>query len=297
MPAPGGHRKLVRCERIFKLALEILPYTDEIGLFRQYHFNVPNDDPSNTVVLKSPNKIQQCPSDPNPFEVLTPDVSAPDAMTSSYRGVAGRGWYDQTGPTESYWDSAKATAADNMSLKDRGPLSVVVTRDGQIGTGKSACVMSNLASDPVRFKQITDGTSKTMMIGEYTTVTKADSGKSRSAMWANSVFGLNLGSISLPGSCRGNALGCPLTAINANTPTGGTGTQVTLDPDYNKCVDWTYPSFPQPCKRTFTGVHGGGTGINFVYADGSVHGLSTLTDIRILSCMATIAGGETVNMP
>ena len=73
------------------------------------------------------------------------------------------------------------------------------------------------------------------------------------------------------------------------------GTQITLDPDYNKCADRTNPGFPQPCKRTFAGVHGGGNGINFVFVDGSVQTMTTTGDIRILSCLATIAGRETIS--
>jgi prepilin-type processing-associated H-X9-DG protein len=162
--------------------------------------------------------------------------------------------------------------------------------------------MSLLSSEPVKIKQVTDGTSKTMLIGEYTTTTKPGTvvyngityDLSRAAYWANSVFGLNLAEISLPDACRTNPMNCSLTIVNDNKPGGGQGTQVTLDPDYNKCADWTYSNFPQPCKRSFTGVHGGGTGINFVFVDGSVHSLTSLMDIRILAALTTISGGETV---
>jgi len=274
-------------------ALEILPFMDELPLFRQYRFDLSNSDAVNTPVLKSRVKLQECPSDPNSPEVQTPEVSAPDAMTSSYRGVAGRGWYVQTGLTEAYWDSFKAGAnGENMQLTDRGALPVVVTSNGQIGGGKMNCMMSILSNQPVKFKQITDGTSKSLLIGEYTTSTRPAAGKSRSAMWANSVFGINLGDVNLPDACRTNPLGCSLSIVNNNGPSGGPGTAVTLDPDYAKCEAWTYPSFAQPCKRTFTGFHGGGVGINFVYCDGSVHRLTNTMDIRILSALATVGGGE-----
>jgi prepilin-type processing-associated H-X9-DG protein len=212
-------------------------------------------------------------------------------MTGSYRGVAGRGWDVQANPAEAYWDSPKAAAADRMSVNDRGALPVVVTANGQIGAGKVNCTMSNLSNQPVKFKQITDGTSKSLLIGEYTTSTQPGQ-YSRSGFWANSVFGLNLGNVNLPDACRTNPLGCSLSIVNNNGPSGGPGTGVTLDPDYNKCAAWTYPTFPQPCKRTFTGFHGGGVGINFVYVDGSVHRLTNTMDIRILSALATIGGGE-----
>ncbi len=90
-------------------------------------------------------------------------------------------------------------------------------------------------------------------------------------------------------------LHCSLATVNNNDAVnGGPGTQITLDPDYNRCVNGTYSSFPQPCQRTFTGFHGGGVGINFAFVDGSVHRLTNTTDIRILSALATINGGETL---
>ena len=170
-------------------------------------------------------------------------TSAPTSMTGSYRGVAGRGWYVQANPAEAYWDSPKAAAADRMSVSDRGALPVVVTANGQIGDGKVNCTMSNLSNQPVKFKQITDGTSKSLLIGEYTTSTQPGQ-YSRSGFWANSVFGLNSGDVNLPDACRTNPLGCALTIVNNNGPSGGPGTGVTLDPDYNECAGLDVFDFP-----------------------------------------------------
>ncbi len=110
-------------------ALEILPYIDEMPLFRLYHFDKPNDDATNLPVLQAPCMLQVCPSDPNPPSLQVPEVigGSTTYMTGSYRGVAGRGWYVQANPAEAYWDSPKAAAADRMSVSDRGALPVVVT--------------------------------------------------------------------------------------------------------------------------------------------------------------------------
>jgi prepilin-type N-terminal cleavage/methylation domain-containing protein len=273
-------------------ALEILPYMDELPLYKRYNFTKNNGDPANMPVLQSLNKTQVCPTDPNPPSLQVPQVvpDDPPSMTSSYRAVTGRGWANGNNPNEAYWDSPKATAGDNMSPKDRGPLSVIVTATGQINGGKANCLMGSLAPSPVKLKQIIDGTSKTLMIGEYTTVTQPAGSppRSRSAFWANSVFGLNCGSVSLwePSGCRANPLTC-----------NSSQTSVTLDPDYNKCEQAISVSFPQPCRRTFTGYHSGGLGINFVAVDGSVRAMTNTMDIRILAAMATIAGGETTKLP
>jgi prepilin-type N-terminal cleavage/methylation domain-containing protein len=286
-------------------ALEILPYMDEIGLFKQYDFTKDNGNAANLPVLQSFVKTQACPTDPNPSALYIPEVTTgdPPSMSSSYRAVTGRGWATGAGGNEAYWDSPKAAAGDNMSAKDRGPLSVIVTSNGYINGGKANCYMSGLASSPVKVKQIIDGTSKTLMIGEYTTVTRPSgsntwNGKtyeySRSAFWANSVFGLNCGSISLYDT--GVGTGCRANPLTCNSQQTG----ITLDPDYNKCATegpWAAANFPQPCRRTFTGYHSGGSGINFVAVDGSIHSLTNLADIRILAAMATIAGGETPKQP
>ncbi len=290
-------------------ALETLPFIDEIGLFRQYNFKLPNTDGSNLLILQTPMKIQNCPSDPNPPMLAIPDIlGGPPLMSSSYKGMTGRNWYVM-GDNEAYWDSPTAgrVSTDNMRSIDRGALSLIITATGQLGASKVDCIMSKLASEPVKLKQIIDGTSKTLLIGEYTTTTKPAGTAtylgvsydiSRASFWAHSYNSLNVAGITLSDIplCRTSPLTCPLSTVNLNPPGGGggPGTQITLDPDYNKCVERTNPSFPQPCKRTFAGVHGGGTGINFVYVDGSVHYISSSGDIRILSCMATIGGGETI---
>jgi len=291
-------------------ALEILPYMDEIGLYRRYDFTQNNNSATNVLVRQQLVKTQVCPTDPNPPALAVPQVTAgdPPSMSGSYRGVAGRGWSTGADPNEAYWDSAQADAADNMRSQDRGPLSVCITTTGSPNGGRPNCYMAQLASSPVKVKQIIDGTSKTVMIGEYTTVTKpagtATYGNppvvydlSRQAFWGNSIFGLNLGDVSLWDI--GVGTGCrasPLTCDSLKT-------SITLDPDFNKCAGTTTspnswpPDFPQPCRRTFTGYHSGGMGINFVSVDGSVHNFSNNMDIRILSALATIAGKETVSPP
>jgi prepilin-type N-terminal cleavage/methylation domain-containing protein len=280
-------------------ALEILPQLEELPLYRQYHFDQQNDNnPTNLPVLQTAVKVQTCPTDPNPPSLQVPEVrpNDPKYMTSSYKGVEGRGWFEDANPAEAYWDSYQAGKGgnDSMNPRDRGPLSVVVVGappTGGVpayGTGPG-CIMGALARRPVAVKQISDGTSKTVLIGEYTTISQPALGLSRSAFWANSVFGLNLAGIALPNTaaCRGDPLHC-----NAN------GTTITLDPDYDKCATIAPGSgFPQPCRRTFSGLHGGGVITNFALCDGSNRGFSNNGDIRILGALCTVAGGESIQLP
>jgi prepilin-type N-terminal cleavage/methylation domain-containing protein/prepilin-type processing-associated H-X9-DG protein len=281
-------------------ALEILPYIDEIALYKSYDFTLINNDiasqnkqtqqsTGNLPVLQSTVQLMKCPSDPNqdplsntgngPFNAATD----PKIALGSYRGVAGRGFADAPGVANqnAYFDSAQIiVGAGNMRLRDKGPLPVVVI--------SGACPNTSNLKAPVKVSQVTDGTSKTMLIGEYTTV----SGLQRSAFWANSYYGMNLGSITVT------------LAYQTNTTTSMSFMSPTLDPDYDKCTTAlsavTTPALPspsQPCNRSFAGLHGAGGFINFVFCDGSVHVVSSNTDIRILSDLATINGGESTQVP
>jgi prepilin-type processing-associated H-X9-DG protein len=235
-----------------------------------------------------------CPSDPNTAARATPennnarDPNDPNQLwaVGSYKGVSGRGYYD-TGNTEALWDSAKVPASQ-VSEPDRGPLTVWITEN-------VACYIATQgARRPVKTKQIRDGLSKTLLIGEYTTTSKA----SRAAMWANSLFGVNLSSIVLPVPCKTNPLGCSTVANNVEFSNF-------LDPDYDKCSKLMWDNFwggdtnhdPQICRRAFTGLHGGGGLINFALCDGSVRGFRISGDLRILAAMATINGQEQIKVP
>ena len=44
-------------------------------------------------------------------------------------------------------------------------------------------------------------------------------------------------------------------------------------------------------------MHSGGGFINFAFCDGSVHIIPQLTDLKVLSDLATIAGGEHRDIP
>jgi prepilin-type N-terminal cleavage/methylation domain-containing protein len=284
-------------------ALEILPYTEELALFRQYRFDQTNQPTVNTpnyAVLTTPVKIQSCPADPNPPTLQVPEVTPndPPTMSSSYKGVAGRGFFVAANPAEAYWDSFQAgKGGETMRLEDRGPLPVVVVAPPATGqpphfNTAPGCTMGLLSKAPVKMKQITDGKSKTLLIGEYTTLTQPSAGLSRAAFWGNSVFGLDLADVTLPATtsptdpCRLNPLTCNAAA-----------TTITLDPDYLKCEAGTFSTFPQPCKRTFTGLHAGGVIINFALCDGSTRGFQNTMDIRVLACMATVSGGENPVIP
>ncbi len=108
------------------------------------------------------------------------------------------------------------------------------------------------------FGTISDGTSNTLMVGEYTTITSPR----RTTFWAFSYTSY---------------------ALSAATPESRT-----LIANYDLCAS---QGDSNPCKRAFGAMHPGGV-IMFVRADGSVNPLQTSLDMNIYLGLSTVAGGE-----
>jgi len=235
-------------------ALEILPYLEEQTLRSGYDSNKRNDDTVNRPETATPLSVMNCASDDNAGKLNKPGGGpGHDFATGSYRAVGGRGYVG--GNNENFWDSKsmkKPGASDSLlKLSDRGPLSVTGVHSLQ----------------PVRVGQITDGTSKTLLIGEY--ATKLESIE-RTVYWGNSFFGMNLGTV----------------IDNAGS--------FVLIPDFKLCSsNQADPGFPQACRRAFASNHGGGSTINFALCDGSVRGITSDVNLTLLGNLATINGKET----
>jgi prepilin-type N-terminal cleavage/methylation domain-containing protein/prepilin-type processing-associated H-X9-DG protein len=236
----------------------ILPYIEQQNLFSLYNQALPNI--SNTpAVLQSLVKTYVCPSDPNPFIPAKPD-SGPGTgvlfMPGSYRCVAGADWggqdwgKDQGGPNEN-WDDATQVAWLMPNFPgDRGVMHAT-------GTGGATAE---------RFASITDGTSNTLMVGEYATKTHL----SRRTFWAYAYTSYNESCVTFAQSR-------------------------TLIADYDLCSN-TPPGGTNQCKRAWGSFHTNGM-LNFVFADGSVHSINTSVDMNIvMPGLASIAGGETVSL-
>jgi prepilin-type N-terminal cleavage/methylation domain-containing protein/prepilin-type processing-associated H-X9-DG protein len=235
-------------------AISILPYVEQEMVFDRYHGELLNVDPLNAEVCKTSIPVYSCPSD-NPPELIQP-VSGPantqscgtiDAlyMTGSYQGMSGRG----SGDAMFYYDGFQ-TSFLPLPISYRGPLHVV----GQLGL------------EPEKIVDITDGTSNTLMVGEFHTKTWP----SDRVFWAYSYTSYALGS-AIPQSR-------------------------TLIPDEQICFDIGGPGAGKPCKRGWGSFHPGGM-INFLLCDGSVRSISTDFDMNVWLGLATISGDEIVTMP
>jgi prepilin-type N-terminal cleavage/methylation domain-containing protein/prepilin-type processing-associated H-X9-DG protein len=117
---------------------------------------------------------------------------------------------------------------------------------------------------PVKINQITDGTSKTLLIGER----HLPSEPRYAALWA-----------------------CPLGAYVLGSMMPNPWMLQTTDV---AACEAEYPQFH--CTRGFGSYHSGGF-LNFAYGDGSVRGISPVTDMTVLMGLASIAEGEAALIP
>ncbi len=194
-------------------------------------------------------------------DAKSPKMALLRQMPANYRCVAGADWggtdwgKDQGGNNEN-WDDA--TQVKNWLMKnhpeDRGVMHAA---------GVAGAVAERIGS-------ITDGTSNTLMVGEYSTKTHVTSEFSRRTFWAYAYTSYNESCVTFAQSR-------------------------TLIPDFDLCNN-TAPGGSNQCKRAWGSFHSGGL-LNFAMCDGSVRGISPSVDMNsVLPALATIAGQEVVNL-
>jgi prepilin-type processing-associated H-X9-DG protein len=181
-------------------------------------------------------------------------------MPATYRAVSGAtyggsDWWTNTanpddgGSNENWDDATQVPALMKHFPGDRG---VFHATDPLMGVG------------PETIHGITDGTSSTLMFGEY--ATRDTPG--RRTFWAYAYTSYNL------------------SVVTFNAPW-------TLQASYAACAATPNPSGNNQCKRAWGSFHT--AGLNFAFCDGSVHTINRNVDmINVLPALATISGGEVI---
>jgi prepilin-type N-terminal cleavage/methylation domain-containing protein/prepilin-type processing-associated H-X9-DG protein len=247
-------------------AICLLPHIEQDNLYKQYDPTKTVENPANAFLRTQFVKTYNCPSDPNTNKTIVPasgpannGIVALPYATSSYRGMAGvtdgLNWFDD------------ATGAVAYRVGQRGVFHACVdlSRPPAFPAGRRLPPYA----DPERVSTITDGTSNTIAVGEYTTSTTTE----RGTFWAYEYTSFAMSEVVLPPQSR--------QLLNS----------------YNDCLA-ACPACvggSNPCKRGWSSNHAGV--INFLFADGSVRPLSTNIDMLLLAAMATVSNGEVFSLP
>ncbi|GAA4432355.1 DUF1559 domain-containing protein [Bremerella cremea] len=219
--------------------IAILPFIEQNALYESYDHTVTCDHANNADEVKMRLEAFICPSDTMPTPIRQPSSGfARDAHAMSYKGMSG---YVEN---EAYnWDHIKEV--DMTTQKWKGIFHSV----------------GNYNNDKLNFERmasVTDGTSNTLMVGEFHQP-KDDAG--RGAFWAHSKWGYGVGYVILDPYIFGNEY---------NTCTANTSTNV--------------------CRRAWASHHPGG--MNFLRADASTFFLPETIDLRVFGAQATMGNGE-----
>ena len=242
---PGGVTEGPCCNTKSKecWTISILPFVEEQSLFDRYDFDAFNEDPPNDFVRQALVPIYHCPSEPSATAVDMPESGPGSGLLyrrGSYRCMSGR----VLGTGGNYWDRD-----NDLPRSWRGVMHVVG--------------VSGLKTE--RVKNIIDGTSKTLAIGEMATVTH----ERRRTFWAYSYAGYNT--------------------------SAATTQSRTLLVDYDRCVQVGGPGGQDPCERGWGGFHNGV--LLFALCDGSVRNVNISIDMNVFVKIATIAGEELAQVP
>ena len=248
--------------------IDILPHLEQGNLYKLYDSKLPNavasgSSPNMDQLRKTLVPVYNCPADFTQYVPMAPGsgpagqtgLPRPVCMPSNYRAVAGTTFGGKSGINDTggdaNWDDATQIAwLMGWKAGYRGVMHATDTRvNGQ-----------------ERLVRITDGTSNTLMIGEYATKTQLD----RRSFWAYAYTSYNLSVITIAQSR-------------------------TLMPDFALCTA-TPPTTngSNQCKRAWGSFHTGGM-LNFALADGSVRTISPNIDVNtVFPALGSIAGAEII---
>lgn len=228
--------------------ISILPQLEQTALFDQYNHNAKNEDPENKLVRETFLEVYTCPSDVEIDRLDKPESGPGNGLQyapGSYRGMEGlvaRGSSD-------WWDVGYSQPDIELPKEWKGVFY-------KVGFWSSL-------RRPLRMAEIRDGTTNTLLVGEY----HNESRNRRRTFWAYSYASYN--------------------------QSGATPESRTLIADYDECVSIGGMNGANSCKRGWGSLHSAGV-IQFVRCDGSATSISPTIDMETWSAYATVAGNEII---
>jgi prepilin-type N-terminal cleavage/methylation domain-containing protein len=226
--------------------VDILPYLEQQALYDLWDKTVDFSDLKNRRLRETFLASYLCPSDQDLAELVVPETGPGETVPwapGSYRAMSG---YSLGQEGQHYWDNPEYLGFPNeMPDWRRGAMYSVARKP----TGSRRL-------KPVKLKEILDGTSQTLLVGEYHTQTYT----SRRTLWAY--------------------------AYTSYNQSGAFPESRILIPDYERCIAIGGGGI-HTCKRAWGSLHAGGQ-IQFVYCDGSVRSVDQDIDMNIFVTEATI---------
>jgi len=236
-------------------AISILPFCEQKPLYDRYNMALYNEDQvvdttTGFDFLQQGVPVYACPDDDNSQKSEKP-ASGPGSgrlyRHGSYKGMSGAtdgviaNWFDNTDG----YNTALYPKFKGMMVSVAAPFN-----------GKATYVSLG---------GVVDGTSNTLMFGEFMTRTTT----TRGTFWAYTYTSFALG-----------------TAVPESRQ---------LIPDYDQCVAIGGSGTSNTCKRGWGSFHPGG--LNFALGDGSVRFVSQTVDMNVWVAAATAARGESMQLP
>jgi len=259
--------------------ISILSFIDQAPVYNLYNFNLTVTSPGNAFIRDISLPIYNCPSDPLAGQSLIPGRSAAYTQrlpyrASSYKGMGGKCMPYLGSPDRLGWGSAAFLIPTSIwPVPDEKMRGMLHWTGGNLIGG-----VQKGRFNPVRARDIIDGTSNTLAVGEYTNLGDPTFITATASVVAGAAYAAEFWAYTYDHY----SVGCASTTLGA----GGRG----LIGNFERCSTLGNSNL---CERGFGSGHPGSV-VNFVRGDGSVIGISPSVDIGIYGSLATIAGGEVV---
>jgi len=245
--------------------VDILPQLEQSNIYKLWNPKVDFSHADNKRLRESFVPVYLCPSDHNNDQLAQPETGDASLAAGawwapgSYRAMSG---WSPGGPSENdYWD-------DIVGAGQEKPLLPTWTRGLMHTIGVSNSVQRKL--DSVRIKDVSDGTTNTLFIGEYHTPTRP---------WTSAGSGVEKDSV------RRTLWAYAYTSYNQSSAVPESRTML---PDFAACQYLIGGANQSNCKRAWGSLHAGNI-IQFAYGDGSVTQVSQDIDLSLFGELATIA--------